>query len=200
VEYDRVYDWEDRAGRSDHVGAALAALKKAAILQETYSSGISVSLVSRRHRTVPNQLFTWRWLHASGALSAIGAGEEMVAASEYRALQQQVRELQRLLGKKTLENEIVREALDLAQPKTAVARALADAGRHAVKTIANTLGVARARTSRPRGPLSQVAAVGGRRGKRLSCTSQRVLHAVQMLCSLELTPLLSGLVGFGLSY
>jgi hypothetical protein len=41
----------------------------------------------------------------------------VVAASEYRALQQQVRELQRLLGKKTVENEILREALDLAQPK-----------------------------------------------------------------------------------
>jgi hypothetical protein len=38
---------------------------------------------------------------------------------DYRALQQQVRELQRLLGKKTLENEILREALDLAQPKNA---------------------------------------------------------------------------------
>jgi transposase len=41
----------------------------------------------------------------------------VVAASDYRALQQQVRELQRLLGKKALENEILREALDIAQPK-----------------------------------------------------------------------------------
>jgi transposase len=41
----------------------------------------------------------------------------VIAALEYRALQHQVRELQRLLGKKTLENEILREALDLAQPK-----------------------------------------------------------------------------------
>jgi len=32
-------------------------------------------------------------------------------------LQHQLHELQRLLGKKTLENEILREALDLAQPK-----------------------------------------------------------------------------------
>jgi transposase len=62
-------------------------------------------------------MFTWRRLYASGGLSAVRAGEEVVAASEYRALQQQVRELQRLLGKKTLENEILREALDVAQPK-----------------------------------------------------------------------------------
>lgn len=44
-------------------------------------------------------------------------------ASEYRALQHQVRELQRLLGKKTLvETEILREALDLAQPKKRLLR------------------------------------------------------------------------------
>ena len=49
--------------------------------------------------------------------ATMGAGEETVPASDYRALQHQVRELQRLLGKKTLENEILREALDLAQPK-----------------------------------------------------------------------------------
>jgi transposase len=55
-------------------------------------------------------------------LSAVGAGEEVVSASEYRALQHQVRELQRLLGKKTLENEILRDALDLAQPKKRLLR------------------------------------------------------------------------------
>ena len=100
-----------------------SAEEKAAIVQETYAPGLSVSLVARRHGIAPNQLFTWRRLYASGALSAVGAGEEVVAASEYRALQHQVRELQRLLGKKTLENEILREALDLAQPKKRLLRA-----------------------------------------------------------------------------
>jgi transposase len=86
--------------------------EKAAMVQETYAAGMSVSLVARQHGVAPNQLFRWRRLYAEGALSAVGAGEEVVPASEYRALQSQVRELQRLLGKKTLENEILREALD----------------------------------------------------------------------------------------
>ena len=38
----------------------------------------------------------------------------MVPASEYGALQAQVSELQRLLGKKTLEAEILREAVSRA--------------------------------------------------------------------------------------
>ena len=99
-----------------------SAEEKAAIVQQTYAPGMSVSLIARQHGIAPNQLFTWRRLYASGALSAVGAGEEVVAASEYRALQQ-VRELQRLLGKKTLENEILREALDLVQPKKRLLRA-----------------------------------------------------------------------------
>src|SRR3954470_17684701 len=51
-------------------------------------------------------------LMAQGALTAAGAGEEVVPASELRSAHQQIRELQRLLGKKTLENEILREAVE----------------------------------------------------------------------------------------
>ncbi len=49
--------------------------------------------------------------YAEGALSAVGAGEEVVPASDYRALQHCN------ACKKTLETEILREALDLVQPK-----------------------------------------------------------------------------------
>jgi transposase len=58
-----------------------------------------------------------------GAFTAAGAGEEVVPASELRAAQQQIRELQRLLGKKTLETEILREAMErVAAPKKLPAR------------------------------------------------------------------------------
>lgn len=99
-----------------------SAEEKAQIVQETYAPGMSVSLVARQHGVAPNQVFKWRQLYAEGALSAVGAGEEVVPASEYRALQHQVRELQRLLGKKTLENEVLRDALELMQPKKRLLR------------------------------------------------------------------------------
>jgi transposase InsO family protein len=48
-------------------------------------------------------------------VTAAGSGEQVVPASDYRALQSQVRELQRLLGKKTLEAKIIlKEALEHA--------------------------------------------------------------------------------------
>ena len=98
-----------------------SAEEKARMVQETYAPGMTVSLVARQHGIAPNQLFSWRRLYAEGALSVVSAGEELVPASDYRALQHQ-RELQRLLGKKTLETEILRDALDLAQPKKRLLR------------------------------------------------------------------------------
>jgi transposase len=69
--------------------------EKARIVQETYGPGMSVSLVARQHGIAPNQVFSWRRLYAEGALSAVGAGEEVVPASEYRALQHVVSERRR---------------------------------------------------------------------------------------------------------
>ena len=88
------------------------ASEKVRIVEETFEPGMTVSLVARRHGVAPNQLFTWRRLVVEGALTAAGSGEQVVPASDYRALQSQVRELQRLLGKKTLEAEILKEALE----------------------------------------------------------------------------------------
>ena len=70
--------------------------------------------MARRHGIAPNQLFLWRRLASQGALTATQSEEAVVPASEYRSLQGQVRELQRLLGKKTMETEILKEALEFS--------------------------------------------------------------------------------------
>lgn len=92
--------------------------EKVRIVDETYLPGNPVSIIARRHGISANQLFTWRRLMARGAFTAAGACEEVVPVSELRAAHQQIRELQRLLGKKTLENELLREAVErVAAPK-----------------------------------------------------------------------------------
>ena len=55
-------------------------------------------------------------VHVAPACGGGGADgcQQRRAGSDYRALQSQVRELQRLLGKKTLEAEILKEALEHA--------------------------------------------------------------------------------------
>jgi len=59
---------------------------------------------------------------SEGGKEAIRADDEVVSKAEIRALQQQVRELQRVLGKKTLENEILREAVKIAHEKKWIAQ------------------------------------------------------------------------------
>jgi transposase len=43
-----------------------------------------------------------------------------VPAAELRRLEERVRDLERLLGRKTMENEILKEALELARVKKAI--------------------------------------------------------------------------------
>ena len=124
-EYACVYDWDDGSGRGDHVGAAASPLvgrrEGADYAGDLHAGNVGIAgRPSARDSAQP--ALHLRRFYASGALSAVGAGEEVVPASEYRALQQQVRELQRLLGKRTLETEILREALDIAQPKKRLLR------------------------------------------------------------------------------
>ena len=47
-------------------------------------------------------------------------GRWAVPAAELRRLEERVRDLERLLGRKTMENEILKEALDLARAKKAI--------------------------------------------------------------------------------
>ena len=97
--------------------------EKAALVRRTYEPGMSVSLVARQEGVAASLLFQWRRLEREGALVAVSAGESVVPASELAAARAEIAKLQRILGKKTLENEIRRDALDLAQPKKRLLRA-----------------------------------------------------------------------------
>jgi hypothetical protein len=79
-----------------------------------------------------------------GGKEAVRADDQVVAASELRRLEERVRELERLLGRKTMEVEILQEgARPRTDKKTDLAVALAASGRYPVKTVSTTLGVAR---------------------------------------------------------
>ena len=59
---------------------------------------------------------------SEGGKEAIRADDEVVAKAEVLALKRQIHELQRVLGKKTLENEILREAVKVAHEKKLISR------------------------------------------------------------------------------
>jgi transposase len=91
--------------------------EKMAVLAEAAQPGMSISYVARRHGISPSLLFGWRRRMSEGGKEAVRADDSVVASSEVRALEKRIRELERVLGKKTLENEILREALKIAQEK-----------------------------------------------------------------------------------
>lgn len=90
---------------------------KLAVVAETMQPGMTISYVARRHGLSPSLVFRWRRLMSEGGKQAVRADEEVVAASELRRLQERVRELERLLGRKTMEAELLKEALELARAK-----------------------------------------------------------------------------------
>ena len=96
--------------------------EKAALVRRTYEPGMSVSLVARQEGVSASLLFQWRKLEREGALTAVSAGESVVPASELAAARAEIAKLQRILGKKTLENEILKEAMEYAAEKKWIAR------------------------------------------------------------------------------
>jgi len=94
-----------------------SAPEKLGLLAEAESPGGSISLVSRKYGVSSSQLFRWRNLRDAGSLTGLQAGEAVVAESEAQKLRAQVRELQRLLGQKTEEVEVLRAAIRIAREK-----------------------------------------------------------------------------------
>ena len=99
-----------------------SAEEKKTIVEQTYLPGMNVSLIARKYDISPSQLFMWRRLMEEGSLEAVNSGEGVAPISQVKALQKQVRELERLLGKKTLENEILKDAIRIAQEKKLISR------------------------------------------------------------------------------
>jgi transposase len=96
--------------------------QRIALLDEADKPGQSIAIVARKHGVSPSVMFRWRHLREQGALTGLKANEELVPASEMKAARVKIRELQRLLGKKTEENEILQEALEIARDRKWIPR------------------------------------------------------------------------------
>ena len=76
--------------------------------------------MARRYNVAPSLLFVWRKAMEAGATTGLAAEEPLVPASEVKALKAQIRELERLLGRKTQEAEILKEAVEIIREKKLV--------------------------------------------------------------------------------
>lgn len=91
--------------------------QKVQIVEEALTGADSVSVVARRHGVAPNLLYRWRRLMTEGGAVAVREDDGVTGNGEVRRLEERVRELERQLGRKTLEVEILKEAVAKSRAK-----------------------------------------------------------------------------------
>ena len=92
-----------------------SAAEKLRIVEETLDERASSSVVARRNGVAPNLLYRWRRLMLEGGAVAVSNDDEVTSNRAVRQLEERIRELERQLGRKTLEVEILKEALAKAR-------------------------------------------------------------------------------------
>jgi transposase len=100
----------------------LLANQKMTIVHESLESGNNVAEIARKHNVGVSSLIKWRKLAATGSLMSVKSEEGLVPANEVKKLKQKVRELERMLGKKTMQVELLQEAVELAREKKLISR------------------------------------------------------------------------------
>ncbi len=94
-----------------------SAAEKLRIVEETLDGRASISVVARRNGVSANLLYRWRRLMLEGGSVAVTGDDDVTSNRLVRQMDQRIRELERQLGRKTMEVEILREALDKVRPK-----------------------------------------------------------------------------------
>ena len=125
--------WPDQGGLKDSLKSLLMteieiitdggrrrrwpAAEKLRIVEETMYGDASISAVARRNGVAPNLLYRWRKLMLEGGSIAVSGDDSVTSNKTVRDMETRIRELERQLGRKTMEVEILKEALDKSRLK-----------------------------------------------------------------------------------
>lgn len=78
---------------STHRRRRWTAIEKQRIIEETYHPGTTVSLVARKYKLSPSQVFQWRKYYENGALVSIKSEDSVVPQSEVNDLMKRIKKL-----------------------------------------------------------------------------------------------------------
>lgn len=101
---------------------SFTAEERLALVEESFLDGETVSSVARRHGIAPSLLFKWRSQQRQGSLVSIQSDQAVVPISQYTKALDEIKRLQRLLGRSAAEKAILEEALEIARAKKWLAR------------------------------------------------------------------------------
>jgi transposase len=91
--------------------------EKVRLVEQTMRAVVTVATAARLHGVAPSLLFQRRRRMAKGGNKLVRPDEDVVPVSRAGELNSGIRELERLLGQKTLETAILRDSLEQACPR-----------------------------------------------------------------------------------
>ena len=120
--------------------------QKRALLDEATKPGGSISETARRYGVAPSLLFQWKRVMDDASKKGLKANQRVVPEERSsRRLKARIRELERMLGKKTMEAEILQGGGgDCPGKKVDLGRQLARRKRWPVTRVAAALGISQA--------------------------------------------------------
>jgi transposase len=96
--------------------------QKHALLDAAAQPGSSISERARKYGLAPSLLFHWKRVTDAASKKSLKRNERVVAESEVKQLKARIKELERALGRKTMENEILQEAVEIIREKKLTSR------------------------------------------------------------------------------
>src|SRR4029434_5291045 len=103
----------------------------------------TVAELSRELDIAPSVIRNWKRFADAGATTAVQASEDVVPASQLREAYAKIRELERALGRKTMEVEILRAAQEVEKKNAGVAQRVRTMMPYTMTAICSVLGIAR---------------------------------------------------------
>src|SRR5215813_7557199 len=91
-------------------------------VQRILSGEKTVAELSRELDIYPSVIRTWKRFAEAGATTAVQASEDVVPTSQLREAYAKIRELERALGRKTMEVEILRAAQEIVKKTPSLRR------------------------------------------------------------------------------
>ena len=100
----------------------ISASDKLAIVQASYQPGVLVAEIARKYDVGVSSLIKWRKSALEGSLMSVKDEAPAVSALEAKKLKKRIQQLERLLGRKSLQIDILQEAIELAREKKLISR------------------------------------------------------------------------------
>ena len=116
---------------------------KRTTVQRILTGEKTLAELSRELDISPSVIRNWKRFAESGATTAVQASEDVVPASQLREAYAKIRELERALGRKTMEVEILRTAQEIVKKNAVVAQRVRAVTHFSVTVICRALRMAR---------------------------------------------------------